>query len=301
MKENNIQVNSVRAWFLAARPKTLTGAAVPVMIAVGMAFYNTNVQNTSFWFPAILCFLFAFCMQIDANFINDYYDFLKGGDGEDRLGPERACAQGWITLPAMKRGIIITTILSGLTGLPLIIYGGLNMILIGLACILFCFLYTVSFSRRGLGDLLVLVFFGIVPVCTTYYILCGQCPLSVILLSLACGIVIDTLLVLNNYRDREQDRRHGKITLLVRLSVKGGQLLYLYSGLAGALIALITLMHVQLYGGLPLLIYMALHIITWLHMKKIGTGRKLNIILGETARNIFFFGLLIAIPLFFIR
>lgn len=300
MKEENIRVNSGRAWLLAARPKTLTGAAVPVIIATGMAFQDTCMHGLSFWLPAILCFLFAFCMQIDANFINDYYDFLKGGDGEDRLGPKRACAQGWITLPAMKRGIVVTTILSGLAGLPLIIYGGIDMIFIGLSCIVFCFLYTISFSRRGLGDILVLVFFGIVPVCTTYYILSKQCTIYVVLLAAACGIVIDTLLVLNNYRDREQDRRHGKITLLVRLSVKGGQLLYLYLGLAGALMALLTLLFLQFYSGLLLIIYMGVHIKTWLHMKKIGYGHQLNTILGETARNIFVFGLLTALPLFFL-
>lgn len=299
MKEDNIRTNSLRAWFLAARPKTLAGAAVPVMIAVAAAFRALSAHGAAFWLPAVLCFLFAFCMQVDANFINDYYDFLKGGDGDDRLGPRRACAQGWITLPAMKRGIFLATALSGLVGLPLVIYGGLDMILIGLACILFCFLYTVSFSRRGLGDVLVLVFFGLVPVCATYYILCKQCPAEVVLLSLACGIVIDTLLVLNNYRDREQDKRHGKITLLVRLSVKGGQLLYLYLGAGGALLAMATLLYMQLYSSLLLVLYVALHFQTWRNMKKIASGSALNIILGQTARNIFVFGLLIAVPLFF--
>lgn len=297
--ENKIRTNSARAWLLAARPKTLTGAAVPVMIAVGMAFKVSVSVDISFWLPALLCFLFAFCMQIDANFINDYYDFLKGNDGEDRLGPKRACAQGWITLPAMKWGILWTTGLSGLIGLPLIIYGGWNMIWIGLACVLFCFLYTVSFSRKGLGDILVLVFFGIVPVCATYYILCKACPWEVVLLSLACGIVIDTLLVLNNYRDREQDKRYGKVTLLVRLSPKNGQLLYLSLGIAGALVAASTLLCMKQSGGILLLVYIVVHLKTCLHMKQIGSGRELNKILGETARNILLFGILIAISQFF--
>lgn len=299
MKEDNIRTNSLRAWFLAARPKTLAGAAVPVMIAVAAAFHALSAHGAAFWLPAVLCFLFAFCMQVDANFINDYYDFLKGGDGDDRLGPRRACAQGWITLPAMKRGIFLATAFSGLVGLPLVIYGGLDMILIGLACILFCFLYTVSFSRRGLGDVLVLVFFGLVPVCATYYILCKQCPAEVVLLSLACGIVIDTLLILNNYRDRDQDRRHGKITLLVRLSVRGGQLFYLSAGLAGALLAAGTMAFHGRYACLLLIIYVALHLATWRRMKKIAAGRALNRILGETARNIFLFGVLTALSLIF--
>ena len=123
--------------------------------------------------PALLCFLFAFLMQIDANFINDYYDFRKGLDDEKRLGPKRACAEGWITLPAMRRGIICTTLLSCLTGLPLVWYGGWTMVLVGVCCVVFCFLYTTCMARLGLGDLLVLVFFGLVPVGATYYLQSG--------------------------------------------------------------------------------------------------------------------------------
>ena len=102
--DENIKPNSLQAWILAARPKTLTAASIPVMIGCALAEAHGHFQIV----PAILCFLFAFLMQIDANFINDLYDFLKGSDREDRLGPERACAQGWITPKEMKRGILLT-------------------------------------------------------------------------------------------------------------------------------------------------------------------------------------------------
>ena len=92
--------------------------------------------------PALLCFAFAFLMQIDANFINDYFDYLKGSDREDRLGPERACAQGWITLNAMRKGIALTTATACLAGLCLLAYGGIEMIPVGILCVLFAFLYT---------------------------------------------------------------------------------------------------------------------------------------------------------------
>lgn len=118
-----MKVNSFKAWVLASRPKTLSGAAVPVMIGTAMAIHDTLYDIRIV--PAILCFLFAFLMQIDANFINDYFDFVKGTDDETRLGPKRACAQGWITKPAMRRGIALTTILSCIVGLPLIFYGGM--------------------------------------------------------------------------------------------------------------------------------------------------------------------------------
>lgn len=157
--KSDIKTNSFRAWVLAARPKTLTGAAVPVMIGVSLAAKDVGWEHFQV-IPAIFCFFFAFVMQIDANFINDYFDCIKGNDDkETRLGPKRACSEGWITLPAMRRGLIITTISAAILGLPLIIYGGLEMIIIGLVCVIFCFLYTTTLSYWGLGDLLVLIFF----------------------------------------------------------------------------------------------------------------------------------------------
>lgn len=95
-----VKQNSTKAWLLASRPKTLTAASIPVMLGCALASMYGHFQLI----PAILCFLFAFLMQIDANFINDLYDYLKGSDREDRLGPERACAQGWISPSGMKKG-----------------------------------------------------------------------------------------------------------------------------------------------------------------------------------------------------
>ena len=96
--------------------------------------------------------LFAFAMQIDANFINDFYDFVNGtDDAETRLGPRRACAQGWVTLDAMKKAIALTTCLACVIGLPLALYGGLEMIAVGVACVVFAFLYTTFFSYQGLS------------------------------------------------------------------------------------------------------------------------------------------------------
>ena len=132
MEEAIVKTNSPKAWLLAARPKTLTGAAVPVMIGIALAwtdaqdYYGDDVFS---WTAAILCLLFAFLMQIDANFINDFFDFANGADdAETRLGPRRACAQGWVKLDAMKRAIAGTTCLACIVGLPLVLFGGLEMI-----------------------------------------------------------------------------------------------------------------------------------------------------------------------------
>ena len=293
---SQIQTNSLRAWVLAARPKTLTGAAVPVMIGTAAAWADNGFQLV----PAVLCLLFAFLMQIDANFINDYYDFKKGLDDEKRLGPKRACAEGWITLPAMRRGILATTLLSCLTGFPLVWYGGWTMVLIGLGCVVFCFLYTTCMARWGLGDLLVLLFFGIVPVCATYYLQTGTAvPSAVWMLSIACGFVIDCLLVVNNYRDRDNDKTGGKITLVVRIGEKAAENLYLWLGIAAVLLCQVSWLDSRPAATLLPVCYLVPHIATWRSMVRLKRGKALNGVLGKTARNILLFGMLLSIGLFF--
>ena len=294
MKDISITRNSLKAWILAARPKTLTGASVPVIIGQALAWQD--VQSGGFRFvPAILCMLFAFIMQIDANFVNDYFDFISGKDDDQRLGPPRACAMGWIDAGIMKRGIIVTTVLACLIGLPLVYYGGLEMILVGAMCVVFCFLYTTFMASHGLGDVLVLVFFGIVPVCLTYYLQATCVTWTVFIASIACGMVIDTLLIVNNYRDINNDRRAGKITLIVKIGAKAG--LYSYLGL-GIMACLMGLTYV--FYGKPLafvlpFIYLLLHIKAYMRMKRIGQGKDLNLVLADTARNMFIYGITVAV------
>ena len=307
MDETNVRVNSLKAWILAARPKTLTGAAVPVMIGIAcaVAMYGWCGIRVV---PAVLCMLFALIMQVDANFINDYFDFMKGTDDEQRLGPKRACAQGWITASAMRSGLFVTTLLACIVGLPLVYYGGWEMIMVGLACVVFCFLYTISFSYIGLGDLLVLVFFGIVPVCMTYWLTAPptaltSIPFAVVLMSIACGLIIDTLLVVNNYRDIENDRRAGKLTLIVRIGERGGLVLYLMLGLVGTILAIVGVVLLDWHDGQwtqsLLIIYTPFHTWAFNEMRYIRKGAELNRVLGMTARNMFIFGLLASAALVF--
>jgi len=292
-KEHNVKCNSARAWMLAARPKTLAGAAVPVMIALALAW--TDGGGRLAWIPAVLCLLFAFVMQIDANFVNDYFDFMKGSDDEHRLGPRRACASGWVTSSAMRLAMFLTTLLACIIGLPLVWYGGWPMIVVGVACIVFCLLYTTHLSYMGWGDTLVLVFFGLVPVCVTYYIQCQTVTSEAFVASAACGLVVDTLLVLNNYRDRDNDRRTGKMTLIVRIGEQRGLKLYLMLGVAAYLLGLVFLMNNHIVAFLLPTFYVILHIKTYSEMKKIHQGKLLNKVLGMTARNIFVYGLTVAL------
>ena len=295
-EEETVHLNSPRAWLLATRPKTLTGAAVPVMVALALAWNDCGSESFR-WIPAVLCLLFAFIMQIDANLINDYFDYKKGTDDELRLGPKRACAQGWVTLRAMRIAIAITTAIACLTGLPLIHYGGWEMVSVGVLCVLFCFLYTTHLSYRGMGDVLVLVFFGIVPVCATYFIQTHTATLEVLSASIACGLIIDTLLVVNNYRDRDNDRRTGKRTIIVRIGKRAGEKLFLGLGLAGCLLGLTYIAFGHIWAFVLPLIYLRLHILTYRRMVAIGSGTKLNGILGENARNMFIYGILVTIGL----
>ena len=288
----NIQTNGLKAWLLAARPKTLTGAAAPVLVALSLVFSD---QQSLDFIAAALCLLFALLMQIDANLVNDYFDFMKGRDDKaTRLGPQRACAEGWITPKAMCRGIAVFTVLACLAGLPLIAWGGWWLLAVGLACVVFCFLYTTMLAQVGLGDLLVLVFFGLVPVCGTYFIQTGTVTLQVVLISLAMGLVTDCLLLVNNYRDREQDMAAGKRTLVVYLGSKVTEWLYLLLGY----VAVVLCMYVYFSPYmLLLLIYLIFHTLTWQQMRCIRVGRMLNVVLGRTAACIFFFSLLLSAAL----
>lgn len=320
--------NSLRSWLLASRPKTLAGAAVPVMVALSLVWQKYGgphwLWSDSFhkhsggWLCALLCLLFALVMQIDANFINDYFDFKHGNDDESRLGPKRACAMGWVTPKAMKRAIMLTTLFGCIIGFPLIFYGGWSMLMVGVFCVVFCFLYTTWLSYLGLGDLLVLVFFGIVPVCCTYYLQTGEVVLPVFLASIGCGVAIDTLLLVNNFRDIDNDRRAGKRTIVVMMGKRGGLLLYFWCGLLAAFLAGLVL--VMLSRGMmssainisklecwrvgcclvAVGFYVFLHLKTYQKMKRIDHGRELNGVLGETARNIFLYGVLTSLSFIFL-
>lgn len=290
-------------WILAARPKTLTGAMIPVILGSALA-YHDGVLN---WLLVVCCALFAGFMQIAANMINDLYDYQKGSDREDRLGPERACAKGWITPKAMRRGIAVVLCLASMAGLAALWlcwkdlpYHGIELLVTGVLCIIFAFLYTYGLSYMGMGDLLVLLFFGLIPVCGTYYIQAHQITTPAILLGFIAGISIDALLVINNYRDREQDLISSKRTIIVWGGERFGRYLYLLIGLVSATMCIFfgyLLDGCLLYFQIAAYVYLALHISSWMQMNRIRSGKALNKILGLTSRNMFLFALLLAVAM----
>lgn len=293
MKENVVKQNSLRAWFLAARPKTLSAALVPVVVAAALAWAEGHFRPV----PVVLCLVFAALMQVAANFINDLLDFRKGTDREDRLGPERACAQGWVTPAAMRRAIAIVLVAACAAGCGLLFYGGWWLVLVGAACVVFAFLYTTLLSYCGLGDVLVWLFFGFVPVLGTYYVQAGTLSPSAWWLAAACGLVIDTLLVVNNYRDRDTDRATGKRTLIVALGEPFGRWFYFAQGVMGYVCAALSALDGHTWVALLPLFYVLPHFLTWRKMVQIRSGRALNRTLGFTSRNILLFGFLVAVSL----
>lgn len=278
----------IALWIGVMRPKTLTGAMAPVMLSLAAAYHDGHWQ----WVPALLCLGFALLMQMAANAVNDLVDGLKGRDGSNRLGPQRALSAGLVTARQLKRAIAILFFLAALCGLPLIYYGGPWMLVVGLACAAFCVLYSTLLAQLGLGDLLVILFFGLVPVTLTYYLQTGTITFPVLLLSLGMGLATDVLLVVNNYRDIHEDRANGKRTLCVILGERGSLRLYLFLGIAASLLAGYALYLMHVFPWI-VAVYLWCHGVYFILLRRMPHTPAMNEALGNASRNIFLYALLI--------
>lgn len=284
-----------KSWVEAARPKTLPASLSPVLLACVLAWCDGVFRII----PAILCFGVALLAQIASNFANDYFDFKKGADREDRLGPERAVAQGWITPKAMLKATFLTLGLSCLCGCLLLFFAGWELIPVGIAIALCVLAYSAGpfpLAYNGLGDVCVVLFYGVIPVCFTYYVQAGTFSLLSFLLSLSVGLLSTNILVVNNYRDYVQDKTARKRTTIVLFGRGFGRIFYLLNGLVALLLAMPLLFTAPswvlfLFGGFFVLFYT-----TWRELYD-REGRQLNQTLGHTARNVFFFTLLLSLLL----
>jgi len=283
-----VKKNSPQAWFLATRPKTLSAAATPVIVACALAYRNQGFQ----WKPALICLLFALIAQIIANFANDYFDYKKGNDNKDRLGPRRAVAEGWIEPKIMLGATVALLLLDLALGLTLIHYGGWQLIIVGLLVALFAFAYSggpFPLAYRGLGDICVFIFFGIIPTGFTYYVQTLQWNLPVVICGAATGLVIINILVANNYRDRYSDALTGKKTSVVLLGAQFGQWFYLLNGIAAVVACQYFWFEKTAGASLLPLVYLVFHILTWKEMCR-NEGKALIGTLEKTARNVLIFG-----------
>jgi 1,4-dihydroxy-2-naphthoate octaprenyltransferase len=213
-------MSKVQSWLLATRPKTLTAAVVPILTGTALA----NVHQGSFsWSILIYCLLSATFIQIGTNLVNDAVDFKKGADTAQRIGPRRVTQSGLFTYQQVLIAAAICFILALLFGIPLVQQGGIPIVVIGLISILMGYSYTSGpfpLAYLGLGDLFVVLFFGIISVGGVFYLQTGQIDLSSIVLGLQIGFLSTVLIAINNLRDVAGDRKVGKKTLAVRFGEK---------------------------------------------------------------------------------
>jgi len=204
-----------RVWLGAARPRTLAAAVAPVAVGSALAAHDGRFDAPA----AGICLAFALLVQIGTNFANDYYDFVKGADTVNRIGPRRAVSSGWVAPRLMQRAMIAVFAAAFLVGLGLVSRGGPWLIGIGLASIGCGFAYTAGpmpLAYVGLGDVFVFIFFGLVAVGATYFVQAGRVTGEVLLASVPIGLLAANILLVNNYRDAESDAAAGKRTLVVR-------------------------------------------------------------------------------------
>lgn len=223
------------AWIEGMRLRTLPVSMAGVVAATGAtaaARYGVD------WPWALVCLLFAVLAQIASNFANEYFDFRAGFDGDGRRGPQRGVANGIITPRAMLRATILTLVLACAVGLLTVIRGGWWLIPCGVCIAAGALAYSAGpypLSRHGLGEVAVVVFYGIVPVALTFYVLTGSLPAEIYICGLGVGLWGSMVILVNNYRDIDQDRSTGKLTLSTRIGPQGSGLLYMALGQLAAL------------------------------------------------------------------
>jgi 1,4-dihydroxy-2-naphthoate octaprenyltransferase len=216
---------ALRAWILAARPRTLTAAAAPVLVGTGLAAHH-GVMAVG---PAAAALVGALLIQIGTNLANDYYDFVRGGDTAERVGPVRVTQAGLIPPATVKRAMVLVLAAALVPGAYLAWVGGWPILAIGLASLACAVLYTggpFPLAYHGLGDVFVFVFFGLVAVGGTYWVQARAWPSDALLAGAALGALSTAILAVNNLRDIETDARAGKRTLAVRIGRGGTRIEY---------------------------------------------------------------------------
>jgi 1,4-dihydroxy-2-naphthoate octaprenyltransferase len=206
----------MRIWLMAARPRTLPAAIAPVLVGTALAGFGHVFHPLRF----IAALIGAIFIQVGTNLSNDYSDARRGADTEDRLGPVRVTAGGLLPPSSVLRATYISFGVAVLAGIYLIAVAGWQLLLVGAASILAGVLYTGGprpYGYEGLGEVFVFLFFGLVAVVGSYYVQRRALPWEAFVLAVPVGLLIAAILVVNNVRDIDTDRRAGKRTLAVRM------------------------------------------------------------------------------------
>ncbi len=285
---------SWQTWLLAARPKTLPAAVIPVLLGTAIA-----VQMGGFrLIPALVCAAFALLIQVGTNFANDYFDFKQGADTVDRIGPTRAVAAGLIPPRIMLRATVIVLALAFLVGLILVSYGGVWLLLVGAVSIVCALAYTggpYPLGYHGLGDVFVILFFGLVAVMFTGFVQTGTFTWPGFWVGLGCGLMTNNILVVNNARDIKTDREAGKLTLPARLGMRFAVLQYGGSVLIACAVPDL-LVRAGFSGWVFLsLLVLPLGVFLTLYLAKARTPQHFHWLLARTAQLLIVYGLLLSL------
>ena len=283
------------SWILACRMKTLPAAIVPVVLGTALAWRENRVD----WVAALICLMFALLVQVGTNFANDYYDFIKGADTPNRVGPTRAVAAGLIAPATMFRAMCGVFAFAFASGLILIVYGGPILLVVGVLSIVCAVAYTggpYPLAYNGLGDVFVVLFFGLIAVAFTFFVQAGYFSGQSFIVGFGCGVLINNILVVNNYRDYYQDRQAGKRTLVVRLGRPVARLQYFLSSLAACLLVpgILWLTGFQPWILLPVLM-IPIGIRFTRKMLPTASGNELNQLLAQSAKCVVVYGSLMAL------
>ena len=289
-------ISKIKLWVIASRPKTLPAAVAPVLVGSAVAIHDNVFKPI----PAFLALVVSLLIQIGTNFVNDYGDFKKGADSKDRVGPERFLTLGIITPTQMKKAIYITFTLAFASGLYLVYLGGLPALLIGVLSIIAGISYTAGpfpLAYNGLGDFFVFVFFGLVATAGTYYVQAISVSPLVIWVAVPIGSLITNILVVNNYRDADEDKLVNKKTLAVIF----GKRFSLFQYIISIVISYIVLFQLYFQYEFTIAIFLPVLLIPLaikLIKEMITTeGKQLNLTLAKTAMFSVLFSLLFSIGL----
>lgn len=283
----------IRCWIEAMRLRTLPVSLAGVVMAWGFSVMNGKFNLA----PALLCLLFALLAQVASNFANEYYDFKSGLDRKGREGPRRGVTEGDITPRAMKIATYATLASACVIGCSLIYYGGWWLLPIGVLIAVGVMAYSTGpypLSHHGLGEVAVLFFFGIIPVNLTYYLCTGEWNTDVALASLSIGLMGANVLIVNNYRDCDDDRSVGKRTLAVILGRKIVANIYLFNGYIAVALMTPTWLNLPLLTSIIPIAYLVAHTAIWWQLNN-RIGARLNPLLGMTAVAMALYSLAFAI------
>ena len=290
-------VTPTRAWLLAARPRTLTAAVAPVLVGTGVAAHHDSFALG----PALAALAGAVLIQIGTNLANDYYDFVRGGDTAERVGPVRVTQAGLIAPTAVRNAMVLVLAAALLPGAYLVAVGGWPIVWIGLASIACAVLYTggpFPLAYHGLGDVFVFVFFGLIAVGGTYWVQALAWPPDALLAGAGVGALSTSLLVVNNLRDIDTDARAGKRTLAVRLGRAGTRAEYVLLLALAALVPLVGFLGLDWpWTALLALVVAPLCLRPLDAVLAAADPRELIPALGATARVLAIYGALLALGL----